>query len=401
MSGRFFLSGTTPLFEGSAQPLSTFLFELIGTTTAQDTYSDSGLTTANTNPVVTDAYGYLGEVYLSRNRYKVTWKNANGTTLKTWASVDKDKIHTVGAGFPADPHPGQIHDNTSNGNRYEYKINSASWLLIGPTDSVGNAATVTESLTGTETAKFVTPDSLAAIWQRGSNITPSAGSVSLPSTGGGVFNIAAGNFSAISTGQGGRTVIFVFGGVSVITHNATSLRLPGAANITTAANDVAVFTNEAAADASGANWACTSFVKYTGSPVNIADQLGTQAEAETNTSTTKTLSIANLKYHPAMTKCLAHVSYSGGTPTLNESLNITSITDTNTGRLTITIATDFSSATYPYQCSSEAPSGGSELFTNVRTGTQAAGSIEITTQNSGGVDTDPAVITFAAWGDFT
>lgn len=402
MAQLFHLSGRA--YENSSgvpYALAKAYFYVTGTTTAQDTYTAAGLGVANANPVVAGADGVFGDIYLAAKRYKVVIKDADDNTLRTWDPIDATSQLIAASAAPSPTYPFLRYHNTTDGFVYRRNAADNAWINEGAVDSVGNTSSVTEVLTGTETAKFVTPDSLAAIWQRGSNITPSAGSVSLPSTGGGVFNIAAGNFSAISTGQGGRTVTFVFGGISVITHNATSLRLPGAANITTAANDVAVFVNEAAADASGANWACTSFVKYTGSPVNIADQLGTQAEAETNTSTTKTLSIANLKYHPAMTKCLAHVRYSAGTPTLNESLNVTSITDTNTGRLTITIATDFSSATYPYQCSSEAPSGGSELFTNVRTGTQAAGSIEITTQNSGGVDTDPAVITFAAWGDFT
>lgn len=404
MSGRDPLSGTTPVdSSGNPYPLATIDYYIVGTTTREDTFTTAALSVANSNPVTLGADGRVPEIFFSQTRMKRVFKDSSGNTISglSWDGIDKTKQRVKSASAPSPTYPGLEWHDTSTGNLKERNAANNAWIDRGAIDSIGNTASVTETLTGTETGKLVTPDSLAALWQRGSNITPSAGTVSLPSTGGGVFNIAAGNFSAISTGQGGRTVIFVFGGVSVITHNATSLRLPGAANITTAANDVAVFVNEAAADASGANWACTSFTRYTGSPVNITDQLGSQAEAETNTSTTKTLSIANLKYHPAMTKCLAHVSYSAGTPTLNESLNIASITDTNTGRLTITIATDFSSATYPYQCSSEAPSGGSELFTNVRTGTQAAGSIEITTQNSGGVDTDPAAITFAAWGDFT
>ena len=267
MSGRFFLSGTIPLYEGAAQPLSTFTFYVTGTTTPQDTYSDAGLTSANANPVVTDANGYLGEVFLSRQRYKVVWKNASGTTLKTWDPVDKDKIHTRGAGLPSDPHPGQIHDNTTDGIRYERKIDSAAWLTIGTTDSVGNSASVTEVLTGTDDTKFPTADSLAALWQRGANITPSGGTVSLPSTGGGVFNVAAGDFSSISTAQGGRKVVFIMGGVSVITHDGTSLILPGAKSHTTEAGDIYEFTNEAAADGSGTNWRCTGYSPASGVPI--------------------------------------------------------------------------------------------------------------------------------------
>jgi hypothetical protein len=50
--------------------------------------------------------------------------------------------------------------------------------------------------------------------------------------------------------------------------------------------------------------------------------------------------------HPGMAKCWARVNVSAGTPTLAANYNITSITDTATGRLTITIATDFTDANW-------------------------------------------------------
>lgn len=50
-----------------------------------------------------------------------------------------------------------------------------------------------------------------------------------------------------------------FSGILTLTHNATSLILPGAANITTAAGDTAIFTS----DASG-NWRCYAYVRGDG-----------------------------------------------------------------------------------------------------------------------------------------
>ncbi|MCW5615888.1 MAG: hypothetical protein KIT32_12275 [Rhodocyclaceae bacterium] len=44
--------------------------------------------------------------------------------------------------------------------------------------------------------------------------------------------------------------------------------------------------------------------------------------------------------------CWGYVTVSGGTPTLQDSHNVTSITDTATGRLRVTIATDFANANY-------------------------------------------------------
>jgi hypothetical protein len=58
-----------------------------------------------------------------------------------------------------------------------------------------------------------------------------------------------------------RTVRFT--GALTLTHNGTSLLLPGAANITTAANDRALFRS-----LGSGNWLCIAYVRADGSPVN-------------------------------------------------------------------------------------------------------------------------------------
>lgn len=59
-----------------------------------------------------------------------------------------------------------------------------------------------------------------------------------------------------------------FGGVLTLTHNATTLVLPGSANISTAAGDVAEFLS----DASG-NWRCTSYTRGNQPPVTADGKL--------------------------------------------------------------------------------------------------------------------------------
>jgi hypothetical protein len=126
-------------------------------------------------------------------------------------------------------------------------------------DSLISGATVSEVLTGTSTAKAVTPDSLAGVWQRGADIA-SASTLSLPAGGGGVFNVTGTTgITGISSAQGGRSVRLRFAGSLVLTHNGTSFILPGAQNITVSAGDVAHFINDAAQDASGSNWRCYEF----------------------------------------------------------------------------------------------------------------------------------------------
>lgn len=67
--------------------------------------------------------------------------------------------------------------------------------------------------------------------------------------------------TALGTVNSGALRTLVFAGALTLTHNATSLILPGAANITTAAGDVATFRSKGAG-----NWVCVGYQKATGGP---------------------------------------------------------------------------------------------------------------------------------------
>lgn len=373
-------------------------YYVTGTTTALPVYSDAGLTTPITQPVRADSNGICPVVFLQAKRYKrvVTTSADASIAAYTVDPLDTSEILIFAGSAPSPTFPGLRYANTSDLHTYRRNAADSAWVDEGLTDGLLNSASVTEAQAGTSTTKAMTPDATAGLWQRGSAITPNAGTVSLPSTGGGVFDINAGNFSAISSAQGGRVVVFEFAGASVITHNASSLDLPGAANITTAAGDRAAFVNLAAADASGANWRCLWFVRDDGSWEGV---IATQAQMEAASNATFPVVPSVVKWHPGVAKCWAYVTVSGGTPSLDASHNITSITDTNTGRLTITIATDFSSAAWSYACSSEQPSAGTESIPNIRTSTLAAGTVEVTCSALGGTDADPASYGFQGFGD--
>jgi|GEM_PF-3621203 len=68
---------------GVLSPGAKAYFYQSGTTTPLDTYSDADLQTANTNPVIADAAGALGPIYLKAQQYKVVVKDANDSTIKT------------------------------------------------------------------------------------------------------------------------------------------------------------------------------------------------------------------------------------------------------------------------------------------------------------------------------
>lgn len=101
-----------------------------------------------------------------------------------------------------------------------------------------------------------------------------------------------------------------------------------------------------------------------------------QADMEAASSLLRTVSPGVQHYHPGHPKFWAMATVSGGTPTLQTSYNVTSITDTATGKLTVTIATDFSSANWcagvTVEYTAADPSG---KIGGIENGSRAAGSI--------------------------
>ena len=271
MAQLFYLSGQQ-LSDGTGAPYvaAKAYFYVTGTTTPLATYSDAGLTAVNANPVVADANGRFGDVYLQAARYKVVLTTSADVAIDTLDPVDATLQLVQSATAPANPYPFMVYHNTSDGNRYRRNAAGTAWINEGPVDSLIAAASVSEMLVGTETAKSATPDSVAGIWQRGSDIA-SASTLSLPAAGGGVFTVTGTTtVTGISTAQGGRCVKLRFAASLTLTHNGSSFILPGGANIQTSAGDCAEFINDAATDASGSNWRCFNYQFANGAPLQTS-----------------------------------------------------------------------------------------------------------------------------------
>lgn len=82
--------------------------------------------------------------------------------------------------------------------------------------------------------------------------------------------------TGLGTATAGIVRILTFDGALTLTHNATSLILPGGANITTAAGDVAVMVSEG-----GGNWRCAAYRPATGLPIIGAGKGAAIASATT------------------------------------------------------------------------------------------------------------------------
>jgi hypothetical protein len=72
-------------------------------------------------------------------------------------------------------------------------------------------------------------------------------------------------------------------------------------------------------------------------------EIAVQAEMEAGTDVLRAVTPGRFHFHPAACKCWGKAAGAG---TLTASYNVTSVTDTGTGRLGVNIATDFSSTGY-------------------------------------------------------
>lgn len=91
----------------------------------------------------------------------------------------------------------------------------------------------------------------------------SASTVNLANATGVVVNITGTTtITSLGTVASGALRTLIFGGILTLTHNATSLILPGGANITTAAGDVAQFRSKGSG-----NWVCVGYQLASGQKV--------------------------------------------------------------------------------------------------------------------------------------
>lgn len=115
-----------------------------------------------------------------------------------------------------------------------------------------------------------------------------------------------------------------------------------------------------------------------GGPYPALGNIATQAELEAAASNTVVVTPGRMQYHPGV--CKAWV-VAGVTGNILASYNITSLTDTGTGVLTITIGTDFSSASYCVNVSVEATATTWAVANcrecHVRNATLAVGSVAV------------------------
>lgn len=163
------------------------------------------------------------------------------------------------------PDPTYIWYEEDTGDTYAWDYAGSAWALIASAGGGLPAATTTEVLTGTSVLVAATPDALAALWEKGSDIT-SAATISVGE--GGFFHVT-GTVTItdidFGTTKAGRAAKLVFDDVLTLTHNATTLILPTGASIITAAGDTCLVVSEG-----GDNVRVTDYTRKSGTALALA-----------------------------------------------------------------------------------------------------------------------------------
>jgi hypothetical protein len=277
-----FIVPAEQVFDANGDPISGAKLNAYesGTLTRKDTFSDSGLTTANANPVVADADGRFIPIYIESGDYRFVLTDA--ADVEIW---DADPVSgSAGAsGAVEDVSASQnveIDDATkvfavdASGGAVTITLLAAATagdgfeITVKKTDTSVNLVTIdgngAETIDGATTLVLSAKDQSVTLrcdageWHVVSSYAMSAGIVTwrkgadiasasplVLGTDGNYFDVTGTTgFSAITVAAG-TLFMLQFDAALTLTHGA-SLDLPGEANITTAAGDRLIGFAEAA-----------------------------------------------------------------------------------------------------------------------------------------------------------
>lgn len=364
-----------PYVDASGNPLSGGLmyFYASGSSTPQNTFTDSGGLTTNANPVELNSNGYpasgatiVGIWGTTGLMYKAVLKTSAGVTIWTrdglslindtavaaqdeWIASGLTPTYVSATSFTLAGdqtsafHVGRKVKTTNSGGTIYSKIVTTAYGALTTVTVANDSGTLDSGLSAVSYGGITalnTSISGEMIYRKGTAVA-SAATTNIWNVAGDYVHITGSTGPITSFGTApyaGDQRTIVFDSTPTITYDATSLILPGAANIVAAAGDRAVVRADTTA-----NMIVVAYTRATGVPVS---GIATQAIMETATSLTAVVAPGVQQYHPGMAKAWVDFTLAGGGATVNASYNVTSVTRNSAGDYTINFTTAFSAANY-------------------------------------------------------
>lgn len=407
-----------------------------GTTNPKTVYSDGNLTTSLGTTVTTDSLGYPTSdgtartmIYVGTEAYKIEIETSGGVTIASHDNV-KGAVEIVDVGdlsvtstrpvltkslnytvLAADQNT-YFRSNCSGGD-VTFTLPSAATVGDGWLVTVQHAGSANETFIATVSSQTLSDGALS--YGTSMVLTHQGEEVTLVSDGGN-WNVFSHTVALFKTGSLNLLVADrlstppgspAAGSLYILTSSPTG------AWSSFAEHDVVFYTGAAwvriAPGEGWTAWVADEDLRYTftGSTWQAARattalsgivELATNAETVTATDTARVAPLSAMRYHPGIAKALGYVTYSSGTPTLQSgSVNITSITDTSLGVLTVTIADDFADTNYATLVTCNA-NNTEQRSPAVLHSTKAVGSLQVSVTFDSGNRDDPNAISIACFG---
>lgn len=287
------------------------------------------------------------------------------------ALISKTHTFSAGATIVASEHNTNYDTiyNDYNGNITNANISGSAAIAASKLDLSSIVSTMAFSAAALNTAK-------------GSDIASATTTDIGAATGNYVHVTGTTTITGFGTVASGTWRIVRFTGALTLTHHATSLILPTAANITTAADDHALMVS-----LGSGNWICASYQRK----ANIDGVTAASgAEVLTGTEAGKYVAPSTMISHQGVVKGWCNLDGTG-TIAADDSFNVSGVVDDGTGLYTITWDTDFSSTNYVV--ASNATSNQTAIAAI------AAGSVQISCTISDGTASDVDPLCVIAIGD--
>lgn len=403
---------------------ATIEFYDAGTSTPQTVYSDADLGTSIGTSVTTDSLGYPTSngttktlVYVGTSDFKVIIKDADGATIATHDNC-RGALNT--SGFGSDASVTASFPVTTKSLDYSVVPGDQNTIFVISCSSGDVTLTLPSAVTvGSGWGIRVQHAGAAnqAILATVSSQTISEGSKSF----GTQFSLALNGEELDLVSDGGNwritshTAPFIKvaqGIIPIIDRVSAAPGTPVQGGLYLVSSSYSTFTTGDIIQYSGASY--VTFTPYTdcGWICWVADEdvfyhfrgtawvqaQATQTVMETGTATDTYVVPGVQHYHPSSPKSWGRANVSGGTPVVQQSYNLTSITDSGPGLLTWNIGTDFSTNAWAGNPSCEEVGGSnySSQWQLSQIGTGAATAVQ---RNTSGTATDPASWHFVGFGD--